>query len=187
MSKILLKLNLFPFSQILADRNGDSGETECISREEVPVGRIISRQVFAQMQEESVTNNQNVKTSSTSCLQNPSTNQNQFTKVERACPFARINFEAKHDVLYTRKCFYKLEPTVHWNSGLIQKSAAIHEYCTKVNEAINSDCSGISQDKRQAMKDYLPDVIQLGRSEWYSFVFYLYVDYNFKVGELSRL
>ena len=90
-------------------------------------------------------------------------------------------------MLYTRKCFYKLGPTVHWNSGLIQESAAIHEYFTKVNEAINSDCSGISQDRREVMKDYLPDVIQLGRSEWYSFVFYLYLEYDFQVGELLHL
>ena len=73
------------------------------------------------------------------------------------------------------------------NSGLIQESAAIHEYFAKVNEAINSDCSGISRDRREAMKDYLPDVIQLGRSEWYSFVFYLYLDYDFQVGELLHL
>ena len=171
------------FPQILANGRGDGGETECISREEIPVGRVISRQVFAQKQKERIRNYQIATTKSNSCLQKPTTNQNLLTSVERACPFARIIFEAKHDVLYTRQCFYKLEPSVHWDSGLIQNSATLHEYFTRVKKAIDPDCSGISQDRRQAMKDFLPDVIQLGRSEGYTFVFFLYLDYDFQVGE----
>ena len=171
------------FCQIVAEGRDDGGETKCIFREEIPVGRIISRQVFAQKQEENVRNYQNSKANSTSCLQTPSNNQNQLNNVERACPFARIAFQATHDVLYTRKCFYKLEPTVQWDGSLIQKSTPLHEYFTKVNKAVDADCSGIRQDRRQTTKDVLPDVIQLGRSEWYSFVFYLYLDHG-QVGEL---
>ena len=181
---MILRVDNLVFRQIVAEGRDDGAETKCISREEIPVGRIISRQVFAQKQEENVANYQNAKTKSTSCLQKPSYNQNQLNTVERACPFARITFEAKHDVLYTRTCFYKLEPTVHGDSGLVQKSTTLHEYFTKVNKAVDADCSGISQDRRQVAKDFLPDVIQLGRSEWYSFVFYLYLDYNYQVGEL---
>ena len=103
--------------------------------------------------------------------------------MERACPFARIDFEARHDVLYTRKCFYKFEPSVHWDGGLIQKSAIVHEYFTRVYRTVNSECTGISEDTRQDVRDYLPELIYLGRSESYSFVFYLYLDYDFKVGE----
>lgn len=182
---MILRVNNLVFHQIVSEGRDDGGETKCISREEIPVGRIISRQVFAQKQEENVRNYQNAKTKSTSCLQKPSSNQNQLNVVERACPFARIAVEAQHDALYTRKCFYKLEQTVHWDGGLVQKSTTLYEYFTKVNKAVDADCSGISQDRRQATKDFLPDVIQLGRSELYSFVFYLYLDYDFQVGELS--
>ncbi|KAL9954498.1 hypothetical protein ACROYT_G042046 [Oculina patagonica] len=169
--------------QIIADGREDDGKTGCISREEIPVGRIISRQVFARKQEENIRNFQNAKTKSISCVQKPSTNQNLLTSVDGPCPFARISFEAKHDVLYTRKCFYRLEPAVHWDSGLIQKSATLHEYFARVNKAVNPDCSGISQDRRESLKEFLPDVIHLGRSEGYSFVFYLYLDYDYQVGE----
>jgi len=171
------------FRQIVVEGRDDGGETKCISREEIPVGRIISRQVFAQKQEENVRNYQNNKTNSTSCIQKLLNNQNQLNNLERACPFARITFEATHLVFYTRKCFYKLEPTVQWDGSLIQKSTTLHEYFTKVNSAMDADCSGISQDRRQTTKDVLPDVIQLGRSEWYSFVFYLYLEHG-QVGEL---
>lgn len=171
------------FRQIVAEGRDDGGETKCISREEIPVGKIISRQIFAQKQEENVRNYQNNKTNLTSCLQKPSTNQNQLNIVERACPFARIAFQATHDVLYTRKCFYKFQPTVQWDGSLVQKNATLHEYFNKVSKAVDADCSGISQDRRQATKDDLPDVIQLGRSEWYSFVFYLYLEHG-QVGEL---
>lgn len=180
--KFRIILNLV-FHQIVAEGRDDGGETKCISREEIPVGRIISRQVFAQKQEENVRKYQKSTTNSTSCLQKPSTILNQLNVVERACPFARIAFQATHDVLYTRKCFYKLEPTVQWDVSLIQKSTTLHEYFNKVNKAVDADCSGISQDRRQATKDVLPDVIQLGRSEWYSFVFYLYLDHG-QFGEL---
>ena len=173
------------FRQIITEGGlDDGGETKCISREEIPVGRIISRQVFAKKQEENVRKYQKITTTnSTSCLQKPSTVQNQLNIVDRACPFARIAFQATHDVLYTRKCYYELEPTVQWDGSLIQKSATLHEYFNKVNKAVDADCSGISQDRRQATRDVLPDVIQLGRSEWYSFVFYLYLDHG-QVGEL---
>lgn len=180
--KFRIILNLV-FHQIVAEGRDDGGETKCISREEIPVGRIISRQVFAQKQEENVRKYQKSTTNSTSCLQKPSTILNQLNVVERACPFARIAFQATHDVLYTRKCFYKLEPTVQWDVSLIQKRTTLHEYFNKVNKAVDADCSGISQDRRQATKDVLPDVIQLGRSEWYSFVFYLYLDHG-QFGEL---
>lgn len=72
---------------------------------------------------------------------------------------------------------------MQWDVSLIQKSTTLHEYFNKVNKAVDADCSGISQDRRQATKDVLPDVIQLGRSEWYSFVFYLYLDHG-QFGEL---
>ena len=105
--------------------------------------------------------------------------------MERACPFTRINFEARHDVLYTRKCFYRFEPSLQLDGGLIQKSTILHEYFTRVYRTVSSECTGISEDTRQAMRDYLPELIYLGRSESYSFVFYLYLDYDFKVGELQ--
>ena len=172
------------FRQIVAEGRDDGGEIKCIFREEIPVGRIISRQLFAKKEEENVKKYKNSKSKSASCLLKPSDNQNELHIEERTCPFARITFKAKHDVLYTRKCFYKLEPTFQWDAVLIQKSTALHEYFTQVSKAVDADCSGVSQDRRQNMKDFLPEVIQLGRSEWYSFVFFLYLDYDYQVGEL---
>ena len=180
---MILMVNNFVFRQIVVEGRDDGGERKCIVREEIPVGRIISRQLFALTQEENVRNYKNATTKSTSCLQKPSNNRNKLNIVDRACPFARITFEAKHDVLYTRKCFYKLEPTIQWDGGLIQKSTALYEYFNKVNKAIDADCSGISQDRRRTTKDFLPDLIQLGRSERYSFVFYLYLDYDYQLGK----
>ena len=72
---------------------------------------------------------------------------------------------------------------MQWDGSLIQKSTTLHEYFNKVNKAVDADCSDISDDRRQATKDVLPDVIQLGRSELYSFVFYLYLDHG-QFGEL---
>lgn len=105
---------------------------------------------------------------------------------EGACPFTRIAFEAKHDVLYTRKCFYKFEPSVQWDGGLIQGRDALHDYFSRVSRAMNSECAGISTDTRQSMRDYLPLLIYLGRSERYSFVFYLYLDSDIQEGESSK-
>ena len=181
---MILTVNNLVFRQIVAEGRDDGGEIKCIFREEIPVGRIISRQLFAKKEEENVKKYKNSSTKSTSCLQKPSNNQNELNIEERTCPFARITFKAKHDVLYTRKCFYKLEPAFQWDAGLIQKSTALHEYFTEVSKAVDAECSGVSQDGRQTMKDFLPEVIQLGRSEWYSFVFYLYLDYDYQVGEL---
>ena len=88
-------------------------------------------------------------------------------------------------MLYTRKCFYKLEPSVQLSSGLVQKTNTLHEYFSRVYTKVNSECTGISKDTRQATRDFLPELIYLGRSEGYSFVFYLYLDYDFQVGEFS--
>lgn len=160
-----------------------SSETKCISREELPVGRIISRQVFSQKREENIKAFQKAKRNATSCISGQPSTHSQ--NVPRACPFARINFEAGHDVLYTRKCFYKLEPSVQLSSGLVQKTNTLHKYFTWVYTKVNSECSGISKDARQDTRDFLPEWIYLGRSEWYSFVFYLNLDYDFQVGEFS--
>ena len=170
--------------QIVAEKSGDGDETRCISRKEIPIGRIISRQLFSQKREENIGSYQKAKTNSASCFKEPSFDLKQLNNVERSCPFARITFEAGHDVLYTRKCFYKLEPSVYNDSGLIQNSTILHEFFTKVEQTVNSDCTGISRDEAQAVKDLLPDSIHLGRSELYSFVFYLYLDNDFQVGEL---
>lgn len=105
---------------------------------------------------------------------------------ESACPFTRIAFEAKHDVLYTRKCFYKFEPSVQWDGGLIQGRDALHDYYTRVSRTMNSECAGISTDTRQSMRDHLPLLIYLGRSERYSFVFYLYLDSDIQEGGSSK-
>ncbi|KAJ7371019.1 hypothetical protein OS493_028176 [Desmophyllum pertusum] len=126
--------------QIIAD---ERSETKCIYREEIPVGRIISRQIFTQKQDDNIRSYQKAKTNSTSCLQSL--------------------------------------PSVHWDGGLIHGSTTLQEYYTRVSNTVRSNCSGVSQDKRQAVKDSLPDLIHLGRSEWYSFVFYLYLDYDFQV------
>lgn len=170
------------YLQMITEEDSSS-ETKCISREELPVGRIISRQVFSQKREENIKAFQKAKRNATSCISGQPSTHSQ--NVPRACPFARINFEAGHDVLYTRKCFYKLEPSVQLGSGLVQKTNTLHEYFTWVYTKVNSECSGISKDARQDTRDFLPELIYLGRSEWYSFVFYLYLDYDFQVGEFS--
>ena len=167
--------------QIISEQNY-GGEKKCVSREELQPGRIISRQIFSHKQEDHIRNYQKARTNSTSCI------KEQFTKektIQRACPFARINFEARHDVLHTRKCFYRFEPLVQWDGGLIQESTTVHDFFTRVHNTVNSECTGISQDTRQTIRDYLPELIYLGRSESYSFVFYLYLDYNFQFGEFS--
>ena len=173
------------YLQIIVDESSIS-ETSCISREELPVGRVISRQVFSEKRAENTRSYQNDKANPTSCIKGQSTKQNQPSNVERTCPFARISFEARHDVLYTRKCFYRFEPSVQWDGGLVQKSTTLHEYFSRVDKTVDAECVGISRDTRQAVRNYLPELIYLGRSEWYSFVFYLYLDYDFQVGELQR-
>ena len=167
--------------QIISEQN-HGGETKCISREELQIGRIISRQIFSHKQEDNIRNNQKARANPTSCISEQPTKQK---TIQRACPFARINFEARNDVLSTRKCFYRFDPLIQWHGGLIQKSTTVHDFFTRVHNTVNSECTGISQDTRQTIRDYLPELIYLGRSESYSFVFYLYPDYDFQVGEFS--
>ena len=161
------------------------GETKCISREEIPVASIISRQLYTQKQQESLRSNKKARANSASCIQDQSVEHKQYIG-ESACPFTRIAFEAKHDVLYTRKCFYKFEPSVQWDGGLIQGRDALHDYYTRVSRTMNSECAGISTDTRQSMRDHLPLLIYLGRSERYSFVFYLYLDSEIQEGGSSK-
>ncbi|CAH3111707.1 unnamed protein product [Porites lobata] len=160
--------------QVIVEEDS-TGETKCISREEIPVASIISRQLYTQKQQENLKSNKKARANSASCIQDQSVEHKQYIG-ESACPFTRIAFEANHDVLYTRKCFYKFEPSVRWDGGLIQGRDALHDYYTRVSRTMNSECAGISTDTRQSMRDHLPLLIYLGRSERYSFVFYLYLD-----------
>ena len=146
---------------------------------------IISRQLYTQRQQENLRSNKKARANSASCIQDQTVEHKQYIG-ERACPFTRIAFEAKHDVLYTRKCFYKFEPSVQWDGGLIQGLDALHDYYTRVSRTMNSECAGISTDTRQSMRDYLPLLIYLGRSERYSFVFYLYLDSDIQEGGSSK-
>ena len=146
---------------------------------------IISRQLYIQKQQENLRSNKKARANSTSCIQDQSVEHKQYIG-ESACPFTGIAFEAKHDVLYTRKCFYKFEPSVQWDGGLIQGRDALHDYYTRVSRTMNSECAGISTDTRQSMRDHLPLLIYLGRSERYSFVFYLYLDSDIQEGGSSK-
>lgn len=172
------------FSQIVVEEDSNT-ETKCISREELPIGKIISRQIFAQKQQESILAYKRSETNPTSCIKKQRITQGHHANILRACPFAQSSFEATHDVLFTRRCFYKFEPSFQLGSGLVQQTTAIHEYFTRVYSIVDSDCTGISKDSRQATRDYLPELIHLGRSEWYSFVFFLYLDYEFNIGKFQ--
>ena len=146
---------------------------------------IISRLLYTQKQQENLRSSKIARANLTCCILDQSVEQKQYIG-ERACPFARISFEARHDVLYTRKCFYKFEPSVQWDGGLIQGRDALHDYYTRVSRTMNSECAGISTDIRQSMRDYLPLLIYLGRSERYSFVFYLFLDSDIQEGGSSK-
>ncbi|XP_068749134.1 LOW QUALITY PROTEIN: cation channel sperm-associated auxiliary subunit gamma-like [Montipora capricornis] len=157
------------------------GESKCISREELPVGKIMSQQIFAQAQEEGIKAYKKARTNATSCfIKEQFTRPFQLKDLPRRCPFARIDFEAIHDVLYTRNCFYKFEPSLRLGSGFIHKTVDLHEYFTKVYQTVNPECAGFSKDNRKAMRNYLPKLISLGRLYSYSFAFYLHLDQDFK-------
>ncbi|KAK2573969.1 Transmembrane protein 120B [Acropora cervicornis] len=126
--------------QIVIGRD-PSRETGCISREELPVGKIISRQIFSRTREEMIMAHKRARSNSTSCFQEQSTRLFQLKDVQRACPFARIFFEATHDVLYTRKCFYQFEPAFKLGSSLVHSSTDAHEYFSKVYKTVKPDCA----------------------------------------------
>ena len=170
--------------QIVADKGSDGHETMCIFLKEILLGQTISRQLYSQRREENIQKYKKSKTYSAFCLKKAYVDLKQLNSVVRTCPFSRITFEAKHDVLYTRKCFYKFEPAVYNASEVIQNNTILREFFSEVEKAVNSDCTGISQEEALDIKDVLPDLIHLGRSEWYSFVFYLYLENEFQVGEL---
>jgi len=172
--------------QIVIGRD-PSRETGCISREELPVGKIISRQIFSRTREEMIMAHKRARSNSTSCFQEQSTRLFQLKDVQRACPFARIFFEATHDVLYTRKCFYQFEPAFKLGSSLVHSSTDAHEYFSKVYKTVKPDCAGIGKDRRQITRNYLPKLIHLGRSQSYSFAFYLHLEQDFVHGENHKL
>ena len=164
------------------------GRNKCISREELPVGKIISQQIFAQAQEEGIKAYKKARTNAMSCfIKEQFARPFQLKDLPRRCPFARIDFEAIHDVLYSRNCFYKFEPSLRLGSGFIHKTVDLHEYFTKVYQTVNPECAGFSKDNRKAMRNYLPKLISLGRSDSYSFAFYLHLDQDFKDGEYVQL
>ncbi|PFX25178.1 Cation channel sperm-associated protein subunit gamma [Stylophora pistillata] len=162
--------------QIVADKDSDGNETLCVFRKEIPLGQTIFRQLFSQKREENIQKYKKSRIFSGSCLKKPFFDLKQLNRVERTCPFSRIAFEAKHDVLYTRKCFNKFEPTVYKAGGPVLNKTILGEFFSKVEQGVNSDCAGISREETPDVKDVLPDLIHLGRSEWYSFVFYLYLE-----------
>ena len=169
--------------QLVSDKNA-TGMTSCISREEVPLASLITRQTFSNKRQENIDAYQITKKITTSCGKEESSAKKPVNAVERSCPFAWIEFEAEHDLLYTRKCFYKFEPSKQFDSGLVHSTATLHDYFTTVEKSISGECSGINRDKIRTTLHLLPKQIYLGRSENYSFAFYLHLDLDIQIGKL---